>query len=148
MFQINSFCLGTVCHARISLVTVGMGEMASRPARASFGAATVQAIVLASAASTALAVLTPEQRANPSTGQIPNPNAQEYYLGPIGAGSFTSGEIVGAVSGALPSLVWYKYVSDGNSGIAFDMFGSVFGFGGGGVFSGGPDGELALYDSQ
>ena len=79
-------------------------------------------------------------------GRSPIPNAQEYYLGPISAGQSTSGDIIGAVGGTLPSLTWYKYVSDGSTPIVFDMFGSVFGFGGGGVFTGGPDGELALYD--
>jgi hypothetical protein len=89
-------------------------------------------------------VLTPEQRAG-ANGQIPNPNAQEYYLGQINPGDFTSGDIVGAVSGTLPSLAWYKYVSDGTTPVVFDLFGSNFGFSFGG-FSGGPDGELAVYD--
>src|SRR3954452_5021802 len=107
----------------------------------------VAAVALAGLTASAHGVLTPEQKAG-ANGQIANPNAQEYYLGPINAGESTSGDIVGAVGGTLPSLAWYKYVSNGSPPVVFDMFGSVFGFGGGGQFTGGPDGELALCDDS
>jgi autotransporter-associated beta strand protein len=93
-------------------------------------------------------VLTPEQMANPSTGQIPNAYEQEYYIGQLTAGQSDSGNLIGAFNGTLPSLTWYKYVSDGTTPVEFDMSGSNFGFGGGGAFSGGQLGEVALFDSQ
>lgn len=90
---------------------------------------------------------TPEQRANPSTGQIPNPSAQEYYYGQAGSNSQSEGVIVGAISGTLASLSWYKFQSDGVTPISFDFFGSSFGFGGGGTFFGGNDSVFAVYNS-
>jgi autotransporter-associated beta strand protein len=93
-------------------------------------------------------VQTPEQVANPTTGQIPNAYAQEYYLGQLNSGQSDSGNIVGDFNGTLPSLVWYKYVSDGTTPVEFDMFGSNMGFGGGGSFGAQNYGEVALYDSQ
>ncbi|MGA2441012.1 MAG: hypothetical protein ABSH08_08640, partial [Tepidisphaeraceae bacterium] len=93
-------------------------------------------------------VLTPEQMANPTTGQIPNFSAQEYYFGSLGIGQSDTEGIVGAVYPNQPSLGWYKYVSNGTSPVIFDMFGSNMGFGGGFAFSAYNYGEIAVYDSQ
>jgi autotransporter-associated beta strand protein len=92
-------------------------------------------------------VLTPEQLADPSTGQIPNESFQEYYIGQLSTGQSDTGYIIGAVSGTQASLTWYKYVSNGTSPVIFDMFGSNMSFGVGG-FGASNYGELAVYDSQ
>ena len=102
----------------------------------------------AAAASSSLAQLTPEQRADPNTGQIPNPSpiTQEYYIGPIGLNQSTTGAIVGAVSPDKASLSWYKFTSDGVSPIIFDTYGTHMAFGLNG-FGSTNDGELAVYDN-
>ncbi len=105
-------------------------------------------VALALASSVAHAVQTPEQRANPSTGQIPNSAALEFYAGAIGVNQSVTGNISGAVYPKQASLTWYKYISDGVTPVSFDMYGTSMGFGGGGAFSGGNDGEFAVYDSN
>jgi hypothetical protein len=104
-------------------------------------------VILAAAflafSSSAWGVQTPEQRA--VNGVIPNPSIAEYYLGDLTPGSSQLGFISGAVAGAKASVSWYKYVADGTTPVVFDQFGSNYGFGGGGTFSGGNNGELVLY---
>lgn len=91
---------------------------------------------------------TPEQRSG-GFGQIPNPSTLEYYLGPIAIGDSAFATMVGRLSGALPSLTWYKFHSDGVTPVVFDLFGSSFGIQPGGMLlPSGPDAELALFDSQ
>ncbi len=107
------------------------------------------AAVLGLAPITGAAVQTPEQLAN-AQGLITNSHLFEYYYKPgaITVGQTLDGDIVGAGGGSpKASVTWFKYVADGQTGVVFDLFGSNFGFGGGGVLSGGPDGELALYNS-
>lgn len=89
--------------------------------------------------------LTPEERANPSTGQIPNPSAQEYYYGPVAPNQQSDGIMIGAISGTKATMSWYKFHSDGVTPISFDFFGSAFGFGGGPVLSGGNSSVFAVY---
>lgn len=96
----------------------------------------------------ATAQVTPEERANPSTGQIPNPSAQEYYYGPIAPTAQTEGLMIGAISGTRATVSWYKFQSDGVTPLVFDFFGSAFGFGGGPVLSGGNSSVFAVYDPQ
>lgn len=93
-----------------------------------------------------LAQLTPQQRAG-AGGLIPNPSAQEYYLGEVTPGTTVFGSMVGAFSGTKASLSWYKFHSDGVRGIVFDMWGSQIG-GGYLGFTWGPDSELAVYNPQ
>ena len=106
------------------------------------------ALVAISTATLAPAQLTPEDRATPGTGQIPNPSAQEYYYGPVAGNQQSDGVIIGAISGTLASLSWYKFSSDGVTPISFDFFGSAFGFGGGPVLSGGNASVFAVYNTS
>jgi autotransporter-associated beta strand protein len=92
--------------------------------------------------------LTPEQRADPSTGQIPNLDAQEYYDGSISLGQTQTGNIIGAVYPNLASLAWYKFQSDGVTPVIFDMFGSSMAFNEGGGFGASNDSEIGVFDSS
>jgi hypothetical protein len=101
---------------------------------------------VAALSSLASAQLTPEQRAG-AGGQIPNPSTLEYYLGTVAQGSSIEGIFVPRVAGNKANIAWYKFTSDGQTGVVFDMFGSAFGFGGGMVLGGGNTSELAVYTS-
>lgn len=108
---------------------------------------TVLASAVALASTAALAVDTPEQRAG-AGGQIANPSTLEYYFGTISAGASSEGVMLPRISGLKANLSWYKFTSDGQTGIVFDTFGSAFGFGGGSVLAGGNTSELAVFDSS
>jgi hypothetical protein len=94
----------------------------------------------------AFAVLTPEQRAG-AGGQISNPSAQEYYLGAATFGNQYQGLMYGAFNGVKPSLTWYKYHSDGVTGVVFDTYGSNVEYGYMG-FGSKNDTELAIYNAN
>ncbi|MGN6369470.1 MAG: dockerin type I domain-containing protein [Phycisphaerae bacterium] len=107
----------------------------------------VGVVLLALTSAVASAVQTPEQRADPGTGQIPNADALEYYGGTVSLNQSITGYIQGAVYPYQASLTWYKYISDGVTPVSFDLFGSNMGFNVGG-FGGSNFGELAVYDSN
>jgi autotransporter-associated beta strand protein len=104
-------------------------------------------VVLALTTAVSATVQTPEQRADPSTGQIPNSAALEFYAGPVLKNQSVSGYIQGALYPNQASLTWYKYVSDGVTPVSFDMYGTDMGFSLGG-FGASNFGELAVYNAN
>jgi autotransporter-associated beta strand protein len=119
------------------------------------------------ASSARATVLTPEQRADPSTGLIStdaygNPLTDfisyQYYgsqnpynnsiTEALSPNTSTYGTLSGAVYPNKASVTWYKFNSDGTTPISIDMFGSNIALNPGGSFGATNDGSMAVFNNS